>query len=81
MTAIHRVIWIVLDSVGIGALPDAADYDDVVWLLTDTSVARDCTRPANVVCRLLGRILADPAASVHLPLRPASLHPRAPPLA
>jgi phosphopentomutase len=28
MTAIHRVIWIVLDSVGIGALPDAADYDD-----------------------------------------------------
>jgi phosphopentomutase len=28
MTAIQRVIWIVLDSVGIGALPDAADYDD-----------------------------------------------------
>jgi phosphopentomutase len=25
----ERVIWIVLDSVGIGALPDAADYDDV----------------------------------------------------
>jgi phosphopentomutase len=25
----RRVIWIVLDSVGIGALPDAADYDDV----------------------------------------------------
>jgi phosphopentomutase len=24
-----RVIWIVLDSVGIGPLPDAADYDDV----------------------------------------------------
>jgi phosphopentomutase len=24
----QRVIWIVLDSVGIGALPDAADYDD-----------------------------------------------------
>jgi phosphopentomutase len=28
MTAIQRVIWIVLDSVGIGALPDADDYDD-----------------------------------------------------
>jgi phosphopentomutase len=28
MTEIHRVIWLVLDSVGIGALPDAADYDD-----------------------------------------------------
>lgn len=29
MTAIQRVIWVVLDSVGIGALPDAGDYDDV----------------------------------------------------
>jgi phosphopentomutase len=27
--AFERIIWIVLDSVGIGALPDAADYDDV----------------------------------------------------
>ena len=29
MGKFERVIWIVLDSVGIGALPDAADYDDV----------------------------------------------------
>jgi phosphopentomutase len=29
MAPFQRVIWIVLDSVGIGALPDAADYDDV----------------------------------------------------
>jgi phosphopentomutase len=28
MAAFERIIWIVLDSVGIGALPDAADYDD-----------------------------------------------------
>jgi phosphopentomutase len=28
MGKIERVIWIVLDSVGIGALPDAADYGD-----------------------------------------------------
>jgi phosphopentomutase len=28
MTAIQRVLWVVLDSVGIGALPDAGDYDD-----------------------------------------------------
>jgi phosphopentomutase len=27
--AFDRVIWIVLDSVGIGALPDAGDYEDV----------------------------------------------------
>ena len=29
MAKFRRVIWVVLDSVGIGALPDAADYDDV----------------------------------------------------
>jgi phosphopentomutase len=29
MREFERIIWIVLDSVGIGALPDAADYDDV----------------------------------------------------
>jgi phosphopentomutase len=29
MGAFERAIWIVLDSVGIGALPDAADYCDV----------------------------------------------------
>jgi phosphopentomutase len=29
MASFERIIWIVLDSVGIGALPDATDYDDV----------------------------------------------------
>jgi phosphopentomutase len=29
MAHFSRVIWVVLDSVGIGALPDAAEYDDV----------------------------------------------------
>src|SRR5438046_5327137 len=29
MNAYRRVFWIVLDSVGIGELPDAAEYDDV----------------------------------------------------
>jgi len=29
MRIFERIIWIVLDSVGIGELPDAADYDDV----------------------------------------------------
>jgi hypothetical protein len=28
-TPFTRIIWIVLDSVGIGELPDAADYGDV----------------------------------------------------
>src|SRR5271169_5308519 len=29
MGVFERIIWIVLDSVGIGALPDAAEYGDV----------------------------------------------------
>jgi phosphopentomutase len=29
MSAFERILWIVLDSVGIGELPDAADYGDV----------------------------------------------------
>src|SRR6266852_5064698 len=29
MAAFSRVLWIVLDSVGIGALPDAGDYGDI----------------------------------------------------
>ena len=29
MAAFERFIWIVLDSVGIGELPDAAEYGDV----------------------------------------------------
>ena len=63
----RRVIWIVLDSVGIGAMPDAADYGDVG---SDTlgNIARlRCLRLPNL-CRLgLANIkpLAhlDPAAS------------------
>jgi len=29
MSEFERIFWIVLDSVGIGELPDAADYGDV----------------------------------------------------
>jgi phosphopentomutase len=29
MAAFERIVWVVLDSVGIGELPDAADYGDV----------------------------------------------------
>jgi phosphopentomutase len=63
----HRVIWIVLDSVGIGAMPDAADYGDV-GSNTLGNIARQ--RPLRLpnLCRLgLANIkpLAnlDPAAS------------------
>ena len=29
MAVFERIVWVVLDSVGIGELPDAADYGDV----------------------------------------------------
>lgn len=62
-----RVIWIVLDSVGIGAMPDAADYGDVG---SDTlgNIARARRLNLPNLCRLgLGNIKAlahlDPAVS------------------
>ena len=65
----ERVIWIVLDSVGIGELPDAADYGDVG---RDTlgHVAR--SRPLDLPC-LVGLGLANIKPLDHLspPLRPS----------
>src|SRR5215813_9328998 len=68
------------DPTWIAGVYDAADYDDVVWLITDTSLARDCAPPADAVCRLPGNFLVDSSASIQLPLRPVTLHPRAPPI-
>src|SRR5262249_55533148 len=68
------------DPTWIAGVYDAADYDVVVWLLTDTNVARDCARPADAMYRLPGHFLLDSPASIQLPLRPVTLHPRAPPI-
>jgi phosphopentomutase len=57
-----RVIWIVLDSVGIGELPDAADYDDV-GRNTLGHIAQ--SRPL-VVPNLLSLGLANIASLAHL---------------
>lgn len=46
MTAIRRVIWVVLDSVGIGAMPDAADYGDPPGSDTLGNIARQ--RPLHL---------------------------------
>ncbi len=65
----ERVIWIVLDSVGIGELPDAADYGDVG---RDTlgHIAR--SRPLRLPC-LTGLGLANIKPLDHLspPLKPS----------
>jgi len=43
MGKFDRIIWIVLDSVGIGPLPDAADYGD-------TAAPRSATSPNTAPC-------------------------------
>ena len=70
MARFDRIIWIVLDSVGVGELPDAADYGDVG---RDTlgHIAR--SRPLNLPTLLrLGLGNIKPLA--HLP---AAAHPAA----
>jgi phosphopentomutase len=69
MAAWDRVIWIVLDSVGIGELPDAADYDDV-GRNTLGHIAE--SRPLNIP-NLLRLGLANIARLKHLPAAPAPL--------
>jgi phosphopentomutase len=65
----ERVIWIVLDSVGIGELPDAADYGDVG---RDTlgHIAR--SRPLNLPNLVrLGLANIKPLAHLTAPAQPA----------
>jgi phosphopentomutase len=64
-----RIIWIVLDSVGIGELPDAADYGDVG---RDTlgHIAR--SRPLRLPNLVrLGLANINPLAHLEAPARPA----------
>jgi phosphopentomutase len=62
MGQFERVIWIVLDSVGIGALPDAADYGDV-GRSTLGHVAESCPMALQNLVRLG---LANIAPLAHL---------------
>src|ERR1700730_17919636 len=62
MPKFDRVIWIVLDSVGIGALPDAGDYGDIGRdTLGHIAEARALRIPT-----LLGLSLANIASLAHL---------------
>jgi phosphopentomutase len=66
MPTFDRVIWVVLDSVGIGALPDAADYDDTGRsTLGHIAEARPLHLP-NLLKLGLGNI----APLAHLPAAP-----------
>jgi phosphopentomutase len=69
MAAWDRVIWVVLDSVGIGELPDAADYDDV-GRNTLGHIAE--SRPLNIP-NLVQLGLANIAPLKHLPAAAAPL--------
>src|SRR5256885_98332 len=48
----RRIIWIVLDSVGIGAMPDAASYGDPPGSDTLGNVARRRAMKLPNLCRL-----------------------------
>src|SRR3979411_2799612 len=48
----RRVIWIVLDSVGIGAMPDALSYGDPVGSDTLGNIARQRALKLPNLCRL-----------------------------
>ena len=68
------------DQTWVAGIYDAADYDDVVSLLTDTSMARECAQSADITCHLVRQMLTSRPASVRLPLHPGSFNPRAPPI-
>jgi hypothetical protein len=68
------------DQTSVAGIYDAADYDDVVWLLTDTSMARECAQSADITCYPVPQVLASPCASVRLPVHHGSFNPRAPPI-
>jgi phosphopentomutase len=63
MATFERVIWIVLDSVGIGELPDAADYGDV----GRTTLGHIAESRALALPNLLRLGLANIAPLAHLP--------------
>jgi len=69
----ERVIWIVLDSVGIGAMPDAAAFGDDQGSDTLGNIAKRCKLELPNLCRLgLGNI--KPLAGLPPSERPAGAY-------
>jgi phosphopentomutase len=70
-----RVIWIVLDSVGIGAMPDFADYGDPPASDTLGNIAR--RRPLHIPNFVsLGLANAKPLAGISAPSNPSAAYGR-----
>jgi phosphopentomutase len=67
MSRFERVIWIVLDSVGIGELPDAADYGDV----GRTTLGHIAESRPLAVPNLVRLGLANIVPLAHLPSSPS----------
>ena len=67
MSKFERVIWIVLDSVGIGELPDAAEYGDV----GRTTLGHIAESRPLALTNLVRLGLANIAPLAHLPAAPS----------
>jgi phosphopentomutase len=71
----RRVVWIVLDSVGIGAMPDAASYGDPPGSDTLGNIAR--VRPLRIPNLVaLGLANAKQLAGIAAPSRPSAAYGR-----
>ena len=67
------------DPLWVPGIYDAADYDDVVWLLTDTTFARECTATTHSAFPVVVRVVSCDSGQVHIARTPSALHSRAPP--
>jgi len=67
------------DPLWISGIYDAADYDDVVWLLTDTTFAREFPATADIAFPVFVRVVSCDFDQDHIARTPFALHPRAPP--
>jgi len=69
------------DPLWIAGIYDAADYDDVVCILVDTSTTREGTQAEGVAFPILVGIPPRPPLTAHVLLRSCALRSRAPPIA
>jgi hypothetical protein len=69
------------DQSWVAGIYDAADYDDVVWLVTNTTATQAVDPAGDFQLAAIVGPLAHAAASAPFLLRSSALHSRAPPVA